>query len=79
MMFLHLQNLMEWLLAHPESHTELLQLSELMVAQPSKLKIQVIKFGWYVLIYSFQTSVRIHFYLNQNPRRNDSAYSSTIR
>lgn len=35
---LHLQNLVGWLLAHPESHAELLQLSELMIAQPSKLK-----------------------------------------
>lgn len=65
----HLQNLVGWLLANPESHAELLQLSELMIAQPSKLKSQVIKFGWYVLIYSLQTSVRIYFYLNQNPRR----------
>jgi hypothetical protein len=35
---LHLQNLVGWLLARPESHTELLQLSELMIAHPSKLK-----------------------------------------
>lgn len=66
---LHLQNLVGWLLAQPESHAELLQLSELMIAHPSNLKSQVIKFGWYVLIYSLQTSVRIYFYLNQNPRR----------
>jgi len=49
---LHLQNLVEWLLAHPESHAELLQLSELMVAQPSKLKNPSYQI-WLVCTYLF--------------------------
>jgi len=49
---LHLQNLMGWLLAHPESHAELLQLSELMIAQPSKLKKPTYQI-WLVCAYLF--------------------------
>jgi len=49
---LHLQNLVGWLLAHPESHAELLQLSELMVAQPSKLKNPNYQI-WLVCTYLF--------------------------
>ncbi|MEL2241179.1 hypothetical protein PAS25_09245 [Leclercia adecarboxylata] len=48
----HLQNLVGWLLAHPESHAELLQLSELMIAQPSKLKKQSYQI-WLVCAYLF--------------------------
>jgi hypothetical protein len=49
---LHLQNLVGWLLAHPESHAELLQLSELMIAQPSKLKNPSYQI-WLVCTYLF--------------------------
>ncbi|HBV4559044.1 TPA: hypothetical protein MDY63_003931 [Klebsiella aerogenes] len=49
---LHLQNLVGWLLAHPESHAELLQLSELMIAHPSKLKNPSYQI-WLVCTYLF--------------------------
>lgn len=49
---LHLQNLVGWLLAHPESHAELLQLSELMIAHPSKLKKPSYQI-WLVCTYLF--------------------------
>ncbi|QHA89690.1 NACHT domain-containing protein [Serratia rhizosphaerae] len=49
---LHLQNLVEWLLAHPESHAELLQLSKLMIAQPSKLNKTSYQI-WLVYTYLF--------------------------
>lgn len=49
---LHLQNLVGWLLAHPESHAELLQLSELMIAQPIKLKKPSYQI-WLVCTYLF--------------------------
>ncbi|MEI7228704.1 hypothetical protein [Pectobacterium carotovorum] len=49
---LHLQNLVEWLLAHPECHAELLQLSELMMAQPSELKKPSYQI-WLVCTYLF--------------------------
>ncbi|EKG6671857.1 hypothetical protein L6X15_RS21360, partial [Escherichia coli] len=49
---LHLQNLVEWLLAYPESHAELLQLSELMIAQPSKINKTSYQI-WLVYAYLF--------------------------
>ncbi|GKW43342.1 NACHT domain-containing protein [Pectobacterium parvum] len=49
---LHLQNLVEWLLAHPECYAELLQLSESMVAQPLELKKPSYQI-WLVCAYLF--------------------------
>ena len=49
---LQLQNLVEWLLAHPECHAELLQLSELMIAKASELKKPSYQL-WLVCAYLF--------------------------
>lgn len=62
---LHLQNLLEWLLAHPESHAELLQLSELMIAQPSKLKNPSYQI-WLVCTYLFAPDQCQNIFLSES-------------
>lgn len=62
---LHLQNLVGWLLANTESHAELLQLSELMIAQPSKLKKPSYQ-TWLVCTYLFAPDQRQDLFLSES-------------